>query len=367
MVGSRVDLGGTVLHRLGIGLTKIPQNEYSEQYRSRIQIVESLLSDGCKLFVDTSPIYSGGRSEVVAGRIKRDFRDNIFLATKYYPREGVEPDISVKEVRSSLKRMGIDSLDLLQIHWPNSLCHDEDVIATLTALKESGDVKEFGLSNFCAREVKEVLRQKSIDFKSCQIEANFGSLVPDFIQFDPLTKILYGLLLQGRLGPKGEAITTIERLSMNLGVDPSALVVSFFLQKARSSLAVLKISNPAHLKSVKKAIDLEISPQVFDCLDRLLVSTPKFIPPESVVLRGDQLRAPYLTVDEAISNKLDLIPSPLSLACRILKYQLIFPIKVNVMGDRYLVDDADPFDQIKKFWAWRLAYPLRRIPVIVLN
>jgi hypothetical protein len=67
-------------------------------------------------------------------------------------------------------------------------------------------------------------------------------------------------------------------------------------------------------------------------------------------------------------NELELIPSPLSLSLRIARSKLILPITVKQIGKKsYIIDTNDPFGQIKKYWAWRFAYPEDKIPVFIVE
>jgi hypothetical protein len=51
-----------------------------------------------------------------------------------------------------------------------------------------------------------------------------------------------------------------------------------------------------------------------------------------------------------------------------LKYNLEFPLKVRELSDgTYEIDGADPFDQVKKYWAYRIAKPLENIPITIVE
>jgi hypothetical protein len=105
-------------------------------------------------FFDTANVYSTGRSEIVLGRMLREAqaRDRMVVATKLYFPVGVgETGLSRANVLAScdasLKRLGVERIDVLQIH-----CYDEDtpVEETLQALDElvrAGKVAHLGASN----------------------------------------------------------------------------------------------------------------------------------------------------------------------------------------------------------------------------
>ena len=364
MTTSTVFLGGATVQRLGIGLTRLRD---SRDALSRSRLIESLICDDSAVFLDTSPLYSAGKSEIFAGDLKRAFGEKVFLGTKYYPRENQSEFDVIQTVHSSLKKMGLESIDLLQIHWPNPLCNIDEVLSGFRALKVDGVVKNFGLSNFSSTEVNEITRQREVDFISCQIEFNFSVIRPKITSIEQIPLIIYGALLQGRFTPSRSVNERVENLAHSLGVGSPALILGYILNRFPKSACVVKVSDKAHLVRLLDGVRIELGAEQLAYLDELLPTEPVYVDSNSIHLRGDGVRSPYLTLEDALENKLDLIPCPFSLATRIRKYGIVLPLKVYRSGDRFLIDDYDPFDQIKKFWAWRLAYPGRKVPVSILD
>jgi aryl-alcohol dehydrogenase-like predicted oxidoreductase len=112
-------------------------------------------------WVDTAPAYGLGRSEEVVGRAVRDMSDPPYVFTKcgLYPVEGgTDPRLKAASVReeceASLRRLGVEAIDLYQIHWPNP---DEDVEegwGALAELKAEGKVRHIGVSNFSVTQLE---------------------------------------------------------------------------------------------------------------------------------------------------------------------------------------------------------------------
>ena len=75
-----------------------------------------------------------------------------------------------------------------------------------------------------------------------------------------------------------------------------------------------------------------------------------------------------MKLEEALINMQELFPSPAAFAARILKFDIEFPLKVRDLGNgTYEIDTADPFDQVKKYWAYRIAKPHENIPVTIVE
>lgn len=113
-------------------------------------------------WIDTAPVYGLGHSEEVVGKAVKGIRDRVFIATKC----GLVWDSSGKiggrlkkrsirrELGNSLKRLGVDYVDLYQIHWPSP---DEDIEEgweEISRLIEEGKIRFAGVSNFSVEQIE---------------------------------------------------------------------------------------------------------------------------------------------------------------------------------------------------------------------
>ncbi|HLL66879.1 MAG TPA: aldo/keto reductase [Micromonosporaceae bacterium] len=112
-------------------------------------------------WIDTAPVYGLGRSEEVVGRAVRDFPENDrpFIFTKcglifdaerpeQAPKNILAPESIRTEVEASLRRLGVERIDLYQVHWPpqdGTSLHD--YWSTLVDLRQEGKVRAIGFSN----------------------------------------------------------------------------------------------------------------------------------------------------------------------------------------------------------------------------
>jgi aryl-alcohol dehydrogenase-like predicted oxidoreductase len=121
--------------------------------------------------IDTAAIYGMGHSEAVVGKAIKGRRDQVVIATKCGMRwegdEGADPwavkdntgkDVTVRknskkdsiafECEQSLKRLGVDVIDLYQIHWPDSTTPVEESIEAMEKLRKQGKIRAIGVSNY---------------------------------------------------------------------------------------------------------------------------------------------------------------------------------------------------------------------------
>ena len=125
--------------------------------------MQSCLDAGIRHF-DTAIAYGKGRSERVVGEFIRQqqARDRVVLATK-----GVMPDMTAEQARTrlenSLENLGVESVDLYYIHWPNSSKDMRPVMEQLERFREQGRLKAIGVSNFSVQQMDQVREVGTID------------------------------------------------------------------------------------------------------------------------------------------------------------------------------------------------------------
>ncbi|HNX91222.1 MAG TPA: aldo/keto reductase, partial [Candidatus Omnitrophota bacterium] len=120
-----------------------------------IKVIQAAYDNGIN-FIDTAPIYGLGRSEEVVGKAIRSIGVKMIVATKcgLDPAGGAIPFIDLspafirKEVESSLRRLGVDVIDLYQCHWPDKKAPIEDTFGEMSKLVREGKIRYVGVSNF---------------------------------------------------------------------------------------------------------------------------------------------------------------------------------------------------------------------------
>ena len=116
-----------------------------------LSILKAAAESGVTLF-DTADVYGGGRSEELIGKFLQESESEVRVITKYGQGPGVYPDNYTekslrKGVEGSLKRLGADSLDLMQLHCiPQTVLEKGDVFNWLRKLKDEGLIRNFGAS-----------------------------------------------------------------------------------------------------------------------------------------------------------------------------------------------------------------------------
>jgi aryl-alcohol dehydrogenase-like predicted oxidoreductase len=112
------------------------------------QVFRASLEEGIR-FVDTAEIYGNGRSERLLGQFLKETDQPVLIATKFLPfpwrfGKGALP----KALQGSLARLGVESVDLYQIHWPTPLMGIDTMMEGLADCVKDGLTRTVGVSNF---------------------------------------------------------------------------------------------------------------------------------------------------------------------------------------------------------------------------
>lgn len=100
-------------------------------------------------FIDTAEIYGSGRSERLTGKLIKTSEQPVLVATKFFPFPWRLTRSSIlAALKGSLDRLGLDAVDLYQIHLPTPLLNPENMMEGMIACIESGLTRTVGVSNF---------------------------------------------------------------------------------------------------------------------------------------------------------------------------------------------------------------------------
>ncbi|MET7422067.1 aldo/keto reductase [Dactylosporangium sp. NPDC005555] len=127
-----------------------------------VRIIHKALDAGVN-FIDTADVYGGdGETERTVGRALRGRRDDVVLATKFNGPMGADPNqrgssrrYVITAVEASLRRLGVDHIDLYQVHHPDPGTDIEETLAALTDLMRAGKIRAIGHSSLPAAEIVE--------------------------------------------------------------------------------------------------------------------------------------------------------------------------------------------------------------------
>ncbi|HSY03689.1 MAG TPA: aldo/keto reductase [Acidobacteriaceae bacterium] len=135
----------------------------SQDDAESIRTIQRALDSGLS-WIDTAAIYGLGHSEEVVGEAIKGRAQKPLVFTKcsmrWYANRSIYRSLNAKslqeELENSLRRLGVDTIDLYQIHWPNPEAELEEGWETLARFQEEGKVRYIGVSNFTVAQMKRV-------------------------------------------------------------------------------------------------------------------------------------------------------------------------------------------------------------------
>jgi aryl-alcohol dehydrogenase-like predicted oxidoreductase len=212
-------LGNTDLEitRVGFGAWAIGGNGYAfgwgpQDDEASIATIHHALERGIN-WIDTAAVYGLGRSEEVVGRALEGVRDRPYVFTKASLLDGgngqivhkLKRDSVLDEAEVSLERLGIDSIDLYQIHWPDPDADIEEGWDALAELKEQGLVRHIGVSNFNVdqlRRIQEIAPVESLQPSYSLVDRKVEDEILPFAEREGIGVIAYSPMGSGLLTGK---------------------------------------------------------------------------------------------------------------------------------------------------------------------
>ena len=221
------------------------------------------------LFIDTAESYG---TEAAVGEAVRGMRERVFIATKVSPQHFRSADLR-RSVDASLKRLGTDVIDLLQLHEPNPSIPIADTMQAVAGLLDAGKVRFAGVSNFSVTQLQKA--QNALGrhpIVSNQVRYNLidrtieQDLLP-YCRANRITVIAYCPLARGLnrirdCDPTG----VIDELAQTTGRSPAQIVINWCLCRD-GVVAIPKGNSIEHILDNCGASDWRLSREQLDLLD----------------------------------------------------------------------------------------------------
>ena len=135
------------LSNTGVSIPEVGLGTWN--YHAGVEPLRKGLDAGA-LFIDTAESYG---TEMVVGQAVAGVRARVFIATKVCP-EHFRFRSVLEAADGSLKRLGIDRIDLYQLHMPNDMVPIEETLAAMEQLVDAGKVRFIGVSNFSVAQLE---------------------------------------------------------------------------------------------------------------------------------------------------------------------------------------------------------------------
>ena len=263
-------------------------------------------------WIDTAAIYGLGHSEEVVGRALKSSSQKPYIFTKCSMRwlkdrtiyRSLKAGSLAEELEGSLKRLGVETIDLYQIHWPNPEEEIEEGWEALARFREQGKIRWIGVSNFSVEQMKRV--RKIAPITSLQppysmLRRAIEEEVLPFVQENGIGVINYSPMVSGLLtgAMTAERIAampaddwrrrgvefTEPRLSRNLrlvevlreignghGVNPGVVAVGWTLHHPAITAAIVGGRSARQAEGVAPALEFKLRDDEYARINAFLAS-----------------------------------------------------------------------------------------------
>ena len=206
--------------------------------------------------VDTAEYYRN-QPEVGEAVAESDVdRDELFLTTKVW-RTNLTHDGVLRSADESLRKLGVDYVDLLLIHWPSRSVPTEETIRAMNRLQEDGSVRHVGVSNFSVGQLREAMAASETPILTDQVQyhpyQDRGDLLEFCIENDVLLTA-YSPLAKGRIA----ADDTLREIGTRYDKTAAQVALRWLVQQDHVA-AIPKASSEAHLRDNLAIFDFELS------------------------------------------------------------------------------------------------------------
>ncbi|AIG74773.1 aldo/keto reductase [Amycolatopsis japonica] len=287
-------------------------------------IVDAALAGGVNL-IDTADMYSAGESETMVGKAIAGRREDIVLATKASMPMGEERNHQgasrrwlITELDNSLRRLGVDHVDLYQVHRWDPKTSDEETLSALTDLQRAGKIRYFGSSTFPAYRIVQAqwaarehrlsryvteqpgysILQRGIETHVLPVTEEYGMGV---LAWSPLASgWLSGAVREGReintnrsaVLPQRfdltrqvnrtrlEAVERLAKVADQAGLSLIQLALGFVVAHPGVTSAIIGPRTLEHLESQLAAADTVLPSDVLDAIDEIVAPGTDLAPEE---------------------------------------------------------------------------------------
>jgi len=217
-------------------------------------------------------------------------RERVVIATKCGIRKPGEPkpgspyrydfsaDYILRSCEGSLQRLGVDTIDVYQLHRPDYLMEPAEVARAFDQLKQVGKVREFGVSNFRPSQVVALQSACPMRLVVNQVEISLANLSAfedgtlDQCLAETITPMAWSPLAGGKLGNGGKRIlpsqeayrpepivAALDAIAAGRGASRTVIALAWLMKHPSGIIPILGSTNPERIREGAKADDLELS------------------------------------------------------------------------------------------------------------
>jgi len=272
-----ITIGGDLtVNRLGYGTMQLPGPGVwgpSKDPEGAIRVLRRTVELGVN-FIDTADSYGPFTADHLLREALHPYADDLVIATKVgFTRQGPNqwvpvgrPEYLRQQVELNLRHLGLERIDLLQLHRIDASVPLADQLGELVALQQEGKIRHLGLSEVSIEQLQAA--QEFATIVSVQNLFNFGNrqseALLDHVEAEGIAFIPWFPLNTGKL--TGDRSPLVE-LAATHGVSPAQLALAWLLKRSPALLPIPGTSSVGHLEDNVAGAAVQLSDEEFAALD----------------------------------------------------------------------------------------------------
>lgn len=273
MVPRRLGVDGPKVSPVGLGAMLLSIAGRPPEAQA-IRVVHAALDAGIT-FIDSADAYCLDESEfnhnerLLAKALAQRPSNDVIVATKCACRRpsgawtvDARPEYLIEAAHASLRALGVDALDLLQLHAPDSRVPFEESVGALADLRRQGKVRHVGLSNVSVQEIAQARRivpiasvQNRYNLMARQAETDG---IVDYCTKNGIAFIAYSPFGGSRLAPTLGTLGQLAALAKRRRVSPYRLAIAWLLAKSPNVIPIPGARRPESITDSTRGVGIEL-------------------------------------------------------------------------------------------------------------
>lgn len=258
---------GEMIPILGQGLWGISRRKGFIHDKTYYENIKSSIRKGISLgmtHLDTAEFYGLGKAEEVLGELIKEYsRDELFITSKLFPIHFSKKSMK-KAASKSLKRLGLDYLDLYLIHWPSKFISIKKEMDILEALVREGKTRYIGVSNFSVKQFKkaqESLKKEQLVNNQLHINVTSQNHIHKSLPYyrkNDITVTAYSPLAHtGYTKLKGKTRDVLEELAVKYKCMIQQIAIAWLINH-KNVISIPKAFSEEHVEDNAKAAQISL-------------------------------------------------------------------------------------------------------------
>jgi diketogulonate reductase-like aldo/keto reductase len=262
---------GSSIESIGLGTWRMG-GEGSPDYQRDKELVTAI-RQAVELgysHIDTAEFYGSGHTEELVGQaVSGADRERLFITTKVWYTH-LEHNAVLEAIEASLKRLGMDYVDMYLIHWPNERIPIEETMRGMNEALRRGYTRYIGVSNFDVKQLEQASRLAEKPLATNQVPYSIRQReyvqngVLKYCQEHDILLTAYSPIDVGRAANN----RMVKKVAAKYGASPVQTALGWLIQQ-KNVIAIPKAANPKHLEENLGAYELVLQEDDWEALEQM--------------------------------------------------------------------------------------------------